>query len=214
MPLSPKAKKLHTELSSPSLKMGDLKKHGQLIKKDHPLALELWSTGDFHPRLLATLIFDKKLLTEEVIHTLTDDMQKHEAKERDNLADWFLANQLMKDSKLTTLLSTWQNNPSPILRRCFWYHQARLRWIGQTPPDNSEHLLTSLETDMAKAEPTVQWAMNFAACQIGLHETAFRPRCIKLGKAVGLYKDDHVSKNCTPSYLPEFISIEAAKREE
>jgi hypothetical protein len=37
-------------------------------------------------------------------------------------------------------------------------------------------------------------------------------RCIKLGKALGLYKDEHVAKNCTPSYLPEFIRIEVAKR--
>ena len=29
---------------------------------------------------------------------------------------------------------------------------------------------------------------------------------------VGLYKDEKVAKNCTPSYLPEFIRIEVAKR--
>lgn len=28
-----------------------------------------------------------------------------------------------------------------------------------------------------------------------------------------LYKDDPVAKNCTPSYLPEFIRVEVAKRE-
>jgi 3-methyladenine DNA glycosylase AlkD len=88
-----------------------------------------------------------------------------------------------------------------------------LRWVGQTPPPNSADLLDSLESDMADAEPEVQWAMNFCACQIGVHESKFRSRCIKLGKALGLYKDEHVAKNCTPSYLPEFIRIEVAKRE-
>jgi hypothetical protein len=55
--------------------------------------------------------------------------------------------------------------------------------------------------------------MNFCAGQIGVHEPKFRSRCIKLGKTLGLYKDEHVAKNCTPSYLPEFIRIEVAKRE-
>ncbi|MGV3616300.1 MAG: hypothetical protein ACO1SV_13280 [Fimbriimonas sp.] len=94
----------------------------------------------------------------------------------------------------------------------FWYHQARLRWTGQGPPGNSGSLLDSLEEKMAAAEPGVQWAMNFCACQIGVHEPEHRSRCVELGERLGLYKGERVSKNCTPSYLPEFIRIEVAKR--
>ena len=65
---------------------------------------------------------------------------------------------------------------------------------------------------MAKAEPEVQWAMNFSAGQIGVFEPAYRSRCIELGERIGLYKGDPVAKGCTPDYLPEFIRIEAAKR--
>jgi 3-methyladenine DNA glycosylase AlkD len=213
MALSARAKKLVAEITRGNLKRGDLKQRGAEIKKDHDLAMELWSTGEYNPRLLATLIFDKKLLAENVIDQLAADMLRHDAEERTQLADWLLANQLAKDKKLVSLIATWQKNPSPILRRWFWYHQARLRWTGQSPPGNSADLLDFLEKDMAGAEPEVQWAMNFCACQIGVHEPEFRARCIKLGKALGLYKDQHVAKNCTPSYLPEFIRIEVAKRE-
>lgn len=212
MPLSARAKKLVAEITGGNVKMGDLKAHGKEIKKDHDLASELWSSGAFHPRLLATLIFDKKLLVSKVIDQLASDMLRHDVEERSQLADWLLANQLSKDKKFASLMETWEENPSPISRRLFWYHQARLRWVGQTPPGNSAELLDSLETKMAKAEPEVQWAMNFCACQIGVHEPKFRSRCIKLGEALGLYKDQHVAKNCTPSYLPEFIRIEVAKR--
>lgn len=205
--------KIVAELNTGSPKLGDLKTRGKEIKKDHDLAMELWSTGEYYPRLLSILIFDPKLLTENVIDQLASDMLRHDEKERSQLADWLLANQLAKDKKHPSYIATWENNPSPILRRLFWYHQARLRWVGQTPPANSADLLDSLEANMAHAEPEVQWAMNFCACQIGVHEPAFRSRCIKLGKALGLYKDEHVSKNCTPSYLPEFIRIEVAKRE-
>src|SRR5688500_7307595 len=213
MALSAGAKRLVDEITKGNVKLGDLKKRGAEIKKDHDLAMELWSTGEHYPRLLATLIFDKKLLEENVIDELAADMLRHDGEERTQLADWLLANQLGKDKRLTSLIGTWEKSPSPILRRLFWYHQARLRWVGQAPPGNSAELLDSLENDMAHAEPGVQWAMNFCAGQIGVHEPKFRSRCIKLGAALGLYKDEHVAKNCTPSYLPEFIRIEAAKRE-
>jgi 3-methyladenine DNA glycosylase AlkD len=213
MALSARAKKFVAELTHGNLSLGDLKQRGKEIKKDHDLAMELWSTGEYYPRLLATLIFDNKLLSENVIDQLASDMLRHGADERNQLTDWLLANQLTKNRELASLMATWEKNPSPILRRLFWYHQARLRWTGQVPPDNSAALLDSLENDMAHAEPEVQWAMNFCAGQIGVHEPKFRPRCIKLGEALGLYKGEHVAKNCTPSYLPEFIRIEVAKRE-
>lgn len=213
MVLSAEARKITVEINNEKVKLGDIKKLGREIKKDHDLAMELWSTGDYYPRLLATLIFDKKLLTQSVIDQLASDILSHDDQERNQLADWLLANQLMKDRKIVSLIETWEVNSSPILRRLFWYHQARLRWTGQTPPENSEDLLDSLERNMANAEPNVQWAMNFCAGQIGIHEPEFRSRCIKLGETFGLYKDERVAKNCTPSYLPEFIRIEVAKRQ-
>lgn len=213
MALSAKARKIVSKMTNGKVKSGDIKTLGKEIKKDHDLAMELWSTGEFYPRLLSTLIFDKKFLTPSVIDQLASDMLGHDLEERSQLADWLLANQLMKDGKLVSLMEQWEKNPSPILRRLFWYHQARLRWVGQAPPGNSGDLLDALEKNMAKAEPEVQWAMNFCACQIGLHEAKYRARCIALGERLGLYKDQHVAKNCTPSYLPEFVRIELAKRQ-
>lgn len=213
MVLSARAKKLVSEITGGTAKFGDIKKRGKEIKKDHDLAMELWSTGKYFPRLLSTLIFDKKLLIQTAIDELAADICEHDEKERNQLTDWLLANQLMKNKKTVSLVETWEENPSPILRRLFWYHQARLRWTGQVPPENSVDLLKSLERDMADAEPDVQWAMNFCACQIGVHQPKFRSRCIKLGKKLGLFKDEQVARNCTPSYLPEFIRIEVAKRE-
>ena len=78
MALSAKAKKMVAEFTDGEPKLGDIKKHGKEIKKDHDLAMELWSTADFRLRLLATLIFDKKLLTENVVNELAADMLGHD----------------------------------------------------------------------------------------------------------------------------------------
>lgn len=213
MAISARAKKIAAEFADQP-KLGDIKKRGKEIKKDHDLAMELWSTGKYHPRLLATLIFDKKLLAESDVDELAADLLEHNEDQRNQLSDWLLANQLTKDKKLLSLIESSMEHPSTMRRRWFWYHQARLRWMGRTPPpENSADLLKFLESNLATEDPDVQWAMNFCAGWIGVFEPKLRPKCIKLGKNVGLYKDDPVAKNCTPSYLPEFIRIEVAKRD-
>lgn len=210
--LTSKAESIYTQISSASTTLGDLRKIAKEIKKDHELAMELWSTGEMIPRQLAVLIMDKKLLSQEVIDGFVHDMQRHDFDERNKLMEWLMANQLMKDKATIALIESWENNPSPLLRRTFWYYQARLRWTGQTPPDNTSHLLSVIESTIAKEEPEVQWAMNFLAGWIGVYDEENRKRCVDIGAKTGLYKDEVVPKNCTPNYLPEFIKIEVAKR--
>ncbi|KPB04165.1 DNA alkylation repair protein [Bacillus sp. CHD6a] len=208
---SSKAENILQQIDSKT-KLGDLRKIAKDIKIDHELAMELWSTGEFLHRLLAILIMDKKLLSQDVLNELDNGMQTHTYNERNNLMDWLMANQLTKDKKNIALMESWENSPSALQRRAFWYYQGRLRWTGQTPPDNTADLLSAIEANITQEEPEVQWAMNFTAGWIGVYDEKYRARCIKLGENTGLYKDEMVSKGCTPSYLPEFITIEVNKR--
>ena len=194
-------------------KLGDLRKIAKDIKKDHELAMELWSTGEFLPRLLAILIMDKKLLSQDVLNELDKDMQTHSFVERNNLMDWLMANQLTKDKRTIAWMESWENSPSALQRRAFWYYQGRLRWTGQAPPDNTADLLATVEANILQEEPEVQWAMNFTTGWIGVYDEKYRARCIELGEKTGLYKGEMVAKGCTPNYLPEFITIEVNKRQ-
>lgn len=211
MKLSSKAENILDQINSKT-KLGDLRKIAKDIKKDHELAMELWSTWKFLPRQLAILIMDNRLLSQDLINKLDKDMQAHSFDERNQLMDWLMANQLSKDKKTITLLESWENSLSSLQRRIFWYYQARLRWLGQTPPPNTEELLSAIEKQIENEEPEVQWAMNFTAGWIGVFDKKYRTRCIEVGKKTGLYKGEMVSKGCTPNYLPEFIAIESNKR--
>lgn len=211
MKRSSKAENILAQINSKT-KLGDLRKIAKDIKKDHELAMELWSTERFLPRQLAILIMDNKVLSQDLINKLDKDMQTHPADERKQLMDWLMANQLMKDKKTITLIQSWENSASSLQRRTFWYYQARLRWTGQTPPENTHFLLSAIETRITIEEPEVQWAMNFTAGWIGVYEKKYRNRCVAIGEKTGLYKDEMVSKGCTPNYLPEFIAIESNKR--
>lgn len=192
-------------------KLGDIRALAKDIKRDHALALALWSSEKFLARQLALLIMDKKLIDEKLIDRLVTDIANHPDKERDHLIDWLMANQLSKDKKTIAMMKTWADNPSPLKRRVFWYYQARLRWVGQTPPPNTEELLVAIETQIEQEAPEVQWAMNFTAAQIGIFQPEYRERCVALGERTGLYQDEVVAKNCTPNYLPKFIAIQVAK---
>lgn len=213
--MSQSAEALLAELGEAPL-MGAIKKKAKEIKKDHQLAYELWATRTFTGRMLAALIFDKIKLRGEPIVALAADLTelkgKDEGEQRDYICDWLLANQISKDSKLKIQILDWQDEPSPVLQRWYWYHQARLRWMGKNLPGNSSELVTLAEERMADADPSVQWAMNFCLCWIALYEEAYRERCIALAERVGIYKEQKVPKNCTPNYLPGFLEVELAKR--
>ena len=173
MKLSKEAENVYSQVNQDS-KLGDLRKIAKEIKKNHDLAIELWSTGEFLPRQLAILIMDKKHLSQDFINLLDTDIQSHEEKEQNQLIDWLMANQLTKDKKTIALIESWEKSPSKLLRRTFWYYQARLRWTGNTNHTNTDELLASIKSNMASEEPQVQWAMNFTAGQIGKWDEKYR----------------------------------------
>ncbi|PVH23958.1 DNA alkylation repair protein [Sphingobacterium corticibacter] len=214
MKRSSKAENILTQIAAKHTKLGDLRAIAKEVKKDHALALELWASKNAHARQLAILIMDKKLLTEELVDSLIDDMAENSASEQIHLIDWLFANQLAKDKKTIAMIESWQHSKSSLKRRTYYYYQARLRWVGQTPPPNSEALLSTIEKDIEKEVGEVQWIMNFLAGQIGIFEEKYRARCIDLGERTGLYKDEMVAKNCTPNYLPQLIAIQVEKEKQ
>ncbi len=208
--ISTKATEILAKINS-TTKLGDLRVIAKENKINHELAMDLWLSGQYLPRLLSTLIMDKKQLDEKCLDKLIKDMECHTEAQQIQIMDWLMANQLTKSKPLTALMETWQNSPLPLKRRTFWYYQGRLRWTGKLA-DNTPHLVDELEKNLLKEDPMVQWAMNFTAGWIGIYNPQYRARCVQLGIDSGLYKDEVVSKGCTPNYLPDFIAIETKKR--
>jgi 3-methyladenine DNA glycosylase AlkD len=86
MKRSSKAENILDQINSKT-KLGDLRKMAKDIKKNHELAMELWSTGRFLPRQLAILVMDNKLLSQDLINKLDSDIQLHSFDERNHLID-------------------------------------------------------------------------------------------------------------------------------
>ena len=87
MKLSSKTENILGQINSKT-KLGDLRKIAKDIKKNHELAMELWSTKSHLPRLLAILIMDNKRISQDLVDELDRDMQIHPLDERNQLMDW------------------------------------------------------------------------------------------------------------------------------
>lgn len=212
MSLTAEAKAIVDEYGDDPVPMGVLKKRAKDIKVNHALGLELWGTGKYFVQMLGALILDKKQIDLATIEGFADELVDRDDFEMNRLSEWLLANQLMKDKRLSALIDEWEKHENAVLRRLFWYKQARLRWTGQTPPDNTGYLMDQIEANFMDEVPMVQWSMNFCAGQIGIFDAPFRDRCIKLGEKTEYMIDEKVPANCVPSYLPLFIAHGVSKQ--
>lgn len=212
MAISPEAQNIIDQFDPENPRMGALKKCAAEIGTDHALAMDLWQDGGYTARLIAVLLMDKTLLDQMFIETLAADLEQMGDANRNRISEWLMANQLMKSARTKKLLLSWADHDSPVLRRLFWYYQARLRWTGKIPVDNAKELLDALQGRMQYEHPDVQWTMNFCAAWIGVYQPEFRDECVALGEKLGLYKGEKEVPGCTPNYLPRFIEVETAKR--
>lgn len=206
------AKMYLEQLNHEEMAMGKIKAMAKTVKKDHDLGLALWSTGRYYPRLFASLIFDKKKLDLALIEALMVDLDVHDEKDALRISEWLLANQLVKAKATIKLLEGFQHHELPMLRRLFWYYQARLRWTGKTDYTNTCQLVEDIEANLEGEEAIVQWTMNFLAAWIGIFDKKYRDQMVALGQRLGLYIEEVAPKGCTPNYLPDFIGVEVKKR--
>jgi formate dehydrogenase maturation protein FdhE len=119
MKLSPQAQDIYTLITAGANKMGELKKIASGIKTNHALAMELWTTKAFLPRLLSVLIMDKKQFNQELMDSLVNQLQIHSTQEQNQVMEWLMANQLSKDKQGIAMMLSWEHSQYSLQRRTF-----------------------------------------------------------------------------------------------
>lgn len=59
---------------------------------------------------------------------------------------------------------------------------------------------------MGDAAPEVQWTMNFALVEIGVHFPDLRDRALAFGETLGIYREYPIVKGCTSPFAPIWIN--------
>ncbi|KQS28314.1 DNA alkylation repair protein [Dyadobacter sp. Leaf189] len=181
------------------IKLGDIRAVANKIKADHKLALALWDTGNVEARLLATLIMNPKKLS-------ADELEKMVRSERYvQVFEWLYANVVKNYPDAETLRNKWLQSDDSMCRRLAWSLTsgcvARNPGVLDLPA-----LLDTIEFKMPAEAPEVQWTMNSALANIGIHFPEHRERALAIGEKLGIYRDYPVSKGCTSPFAPTWIN--------
>ena len=183
---------------------GNLRKLQKRIKKDHALALELWSTGNHDARILATMIADPK--------TTKQEEPRHEwleswAADLDNyiIADAFaeLASQTAVAREQS---ERWNRSEEEWIGRAGWTIMAKIAMKDRTLPDEYfEELLPTIEAGIHTGRNRVRDAMNSALIAIGIRNEKLQELALRAAGNIGKVEVDHGVTGCVTPDAASYI---------
>jgi 3-methyladenine DNA glycosylase AlkD len=173
------------------------------IKTNHPLAMELWETGQDEAQCLATLIMRPKDLTADQL----DAMQK--SINYFKVGDWLMVNVIKNHPAKEELRLRWLDTPGEFVGRAAWSLTHEKISKGQELDLNAT--LDRIEAEMASEPMRKQETMNFSLIEIGVKHPDLRNRAIAIGEKLKVFIDYPTPKGCVSPYAPIAIP-EMAKR--
>ena len=180
--------------------LGGIRVLAKKIRANHELALSLWETGNVDAQFLATLLIQPKRLSAEEMDRMVRSITFV------RVADWLLAYVVRQHPDKEALRRDWMAADDRWAARAGWDLTAER--VAKSPDGlDLPALLARIESDMADADPTVQWTMNNTLAAIGIHFPKHRKRAIAIGEALGVYRDYPVSKGCTSPFAPIWINF-------
>ena len=178
--------------------LGDIRVLAKKIRTDHPLALSLWKTGNVDAQFLATLLMQPKKLSAKELDRMVRSLTFV------RVADWLNAYVVRQHPDKEALRQDWMAADNRWTARAAWDLTAER--VGKSPDGiDLPALLARIESEMASADPEVQWTMNNTLAAIGIHFPKHRKRAIAIGEKLGIYRDYPVSKGCTSPFAPIWI---------
>jgi 3-methyladenine DNA glycosylase AlkD len=181
------------------VQLGDIRKLAAKMKADNQLALALWGTGNVEAQFLAALLVDPKKLDLESVGRMVRSVTFV------RVADWVNSYVVAKHPENEALREGWMASNDRWPARAGWELTARR--VAKNPDGlDLPALLDRIESEMAGAEPEVQWTMNNTLAAIGIHVPGLRKRAMTIGEKLGIFRDYPVSKGCTSPFAPIWIS--------
>lgn len=168
------------------------------LRTQHPLAVELWATGDTAARLVALLICKPKEFTREQL-----DAMLREAR-APKVHDWLVNYVVRKHPQTEELRLAWLADADPVVASAGWALTAD-RVARKSEGLDLAALLDEIEAEMKDAPERLQWQMNTALAQVGINHQPLRARALEIGERLEVLKDYPTPKNCTSPFAPAWI---------
>jgi 3-methyladenine DNA glycosylase AlkD len=181
-------------------KHGDIRVLAKKIKADHKLAMSLWETRNIDAQYLAILLIKPKDLSAKEVNRMVRSVTFAW------VADWLNNYVVKQHADKETLRQGWMDTDDRWAARAGWCLTAE-RVVRSPDGLDLPALLDRIESEMGNADPVVQWTMNSALAEIGIHSPKLRKRAIAIGEKLGIYRDYPVSKGCTSPFAPIWINF-------
>jgi len=181
------------------VKHGDIRALAKKLQSKPELAMPLWKTGNVDAQLLAALLIKPETLSAKELDRLVRSISFA------HVADWLISYVVKQHAEKETLRQKWMADNDRWAARAGW--QLTAGRIAKSPDGlDPAALLDRIESEMADADPVVQWTMNSALAEIGIHFPKLRKRAIAIGEKLGIFRDYPVSKGCTSPFAPIWIA--------
>lgn len=187
------------------VKHGDLRALAKTLKASPELATPLWETGNADAQLLATLLIKPKELSADDVDRLVRSVAFS------HVADWLTSYVVKQHADKEALRQRWMADDDRWAARAGWALTAE-RVVKSPDGLDLPALLDRIEAEMGDADPAVQWTMNAALAEIGIHFPKHRKRAVAIGEKLGIYRDYPCSKGCTSPFAPVWIEAMVSRQ--
>jgi 3-methyladenine DNA glycosylase AlkD len=189
------------------VKHGDIRVLAKKIKSNHELAMALWKTGNIDAQYLAILLMKPKELSAKEVDRMVRSVTFAW------VADWLNNYVVKQHPEKESLRQGWMATDDRWAARAGWSLTAER--VAKNPEGlDLAALLDRIESEMGNAPPEVQWTMNCALAEIGIHFPKLRKRAIGIGEKLGVYRDYPCSKGCTSPFAPIWIDFMVKRKAE
>lgn len=202
-----------------------IRKLAKQIKQDHALALQLWATGYFEPRVVATMIADPAQVTREEADSMVDEMFTH------TLTDELVTNLLSKTPFAADLAMAWVDSPKEQVGRAGWdlvgvlakgggcaacspLRPSKRSGATETSPTLLDYpaLLAKLEATIHQAPNRKREAMNNALIAIGIYIPTLTESAKAAARRIGPVGIDHGDTACKTPDAVAYIEKALARQ--
>lgn len=188
---------------------------GKLKKKiqcDHELAMQLWQTGNFDARVLATMIADPQAVTSAQLDQWVKDLEGYSLTD---LFGKFVAQTPLARKKR----EQWMKSDVEFTAQAGWLLLSYAVSGGEDLSDQYlKETLAYIEKHIHTAKNRVRHSMNGVLIAIGVHSEALRPLVLAAAARIGKVVVDHGETSCeTPdakSYIAKTLAHRAKKKGE
>jgi len=157
----------------------NLRKIAKEIKVDHALAQQLWASGIHEARILASMVDDPKIVTEEQIERWVNEFDSWD------VCDQCCMNLLEKTEFPYQKAIQWSSNDKEFVKRTGFVLMARLAVSDKKADDKQfEPFFPLIKREASDNRNFVKKAVNWALRQIGKRNLNLNRRAIETGKEI------------------------------